>query len=333
MCSSDLIAMPFRIFALSIAFVFSGFLHTSQASTLNLAEARAEGAVLAEALAFGEQGDWAFAEELAERSSELLVRDIVLWRKLSAGAGSMAEYDDFTGRRASWPGQKSLAQTVLGNSAGSNGSAAGRLSGAAAANWKRFSELWHHDKFDTAENLLARISGDPNKLGMPKLWAKRRAALARRAARSGRADLGYLLASQHGLDADDGYQYSNLEWIAGWIALRRLGNPAQALVHFQRFNASVSTPISLGRGGYWLGRVYEAMGDPANASEWYRAAARHQTSFYGQLAAAKLGLVGDVRLVSADLPDWEKSAALRTDDVRLGVLLHYAGEAELALPV
>ena len=43
--------------------------------------------------------------------------------------------------------------------------------------------------------------------------------------------------------------------------------------------------------------------------------------------------MGDVRLVSADLPDWEKSAALRTDDVRLGVLLHYAGEEDLALQV
>jgi soluble lytic murein transglycosylase len=73
------------------------------------------------------------------------------------------------------------------------------------------------------------------------------------------------------------------------------------------------------------------MGDPANASAWYRAAAAHQTSFYGQLSAAKLGEPGDARIVSTDLPDWTKSPALRSDDVRAGVLLHFAGEDRLAL--
>ncbi|MGR3715871.1 MAG: lytic transglycosylase domain-containing protein [Thermohalobaculum sp.] len=323
--------MLLRVFALLSAFVYSGFFTTSQANTLDLAEARAGGAVVAAALSFGEKGDWAGAQAVAARSSDPVVRDIVLWRKLRAGAGTMVEYEAFIARRASWPGQEVLARVVTGASAGPDKS--DRLAGAAAANWQRMSRLWRRDRFDQAERLLAKITGDRHKLGAPAIWAKRRELLARRAARSGRAELGYALASRHRLGADDGYMYSELEWLAGWIALRKLGKPVQALAHFQRFNASVGTPISLGRGGYWLGRAYEAMGDPANASEWYRAAAAHQTSFYGQLAAAKLGAAGDARIVSADLPDWEKSPALRSDDVRAGVLLHYAGEDELASQV
>ncbi len=110
--------MPLRILALSIAFVFSGFLTTSQANTLDLAEARAGGAVVAAALSFGEKGDWAGAQAVAARSSDPVVRDIVLWRKLRAGAGTMAEYEAFTARRAGWPGQEALALAVTGASFG-----------------------------------------------------------------------------------------------------------------------------------------------------------------------------------------------------------------------
>ena len=325
--------MPSRSFAFAIAFVFPCFFTVFEASALNLTEARAGGAIVADALSLGERGDWAGAQALAARAADPVISDIVLWRKLRAGAGTMAEYNGYLGRRSNWPGQEELARAVTGGSAEPDRSGPSRLSGAAAANWQRMGKLWRRDKFDDAERLLAKITGDPHKLGSPALWAKRRGLLARRAARMGRAELGYLLASRHHLGPDGGYNYSDMEWLAGWIALRKLGDPVQALPHFQRFNQSVGTPISLGRGGYWLGRTYEAMGDPANASEWYRAAAVHQTSFYGQLAMAKLGMAGDQQLVSTDLPDWSKSAALRSDDVRAGVLLHYAGDDRLALQI
>jgi soluble lytic murein transglycosylase len=319
--------MPARVLAFSIAFVLPIFFTTFKAGALDLAEARAAGAVVAEALELGEKGNWTGAEAVAARSPDLVVRDIVLWRKLRARAGSVAEYQSFATRRGTWPGQESLAEAVFGNRATPEPDGP---AGAAAANWKQFGKLWRGDKLDAAETLLMQITADRHQLGVPKLWANRRGALARRAARLGRAELGYVLASLHHLEPTDGYDYSDMEWLAGWIALRKLGKPVQALAHFQRFYQSVETPISLGRGGYWLGRTYEAMGDPATASEWYRAAAVHQTSFYGQLSAAKLGAAGDPQIVAGDLPDWSKSPAMRSDDVRAGVLLHYAGEEVLA---
>ncbi len=319
--------MTLRSLVFSMALVLPCFFTSFQASALGLADAKAGGAIVAEALEFGEKGDWAGAEAVAARSPDLVVRDIVLWRKLRASAGSIEEYQSFTTRRGGWPGQESLAIAVFGER--TRPEPVGPV-GAAAVNWKKFGKLMRSDRYDQAEALLATITSDRNKLGIPKLWAKRRGLLARRAARLGRAELGYVLASQHHLETGDGYSFSDMEWLAGWIALRKLGDPARALVHFQRFNLSVGTPISLGRGGYWLGRAYEAMGDTVNASVWYRAAAAHQTSFYGQLAAAKLGEPGDARIVTRDLPDWSKSPAMRSDDVRAGVVLHYAGEDVLA---
>jgi soluble lytic murein transglycosylase len=66
------------------------------------------------------------------------------------------------------------------------------------------------------------------------------------------------------------------------------------------------------------------------ARAWYAAAAEHQTSFYGQLAAAEIAAPGDVRLTIPDLPSWQNSPALRSDDVRMAVLLHFAGEDSLS---
>ena len=105
------------------------------------------------------------------------------------------------------------------------------LTGAAAANWQSFAKLMRSDKYDAAEALLAKITAERNKLGKPEIWARRRGILVRRAARQGRSEMGYLLASQHYLNAGDGYNYSDMEWLAGWIALRKLGDPARALAH------------------------------------------------------------------------------------------------------
>jgi soluble lytic murein transglycosylase len=146
----------------------------------------------------------------------------------------------------------------------------------------------------------------------------------------GRHTRAYHLASRHHLAPSDGYAYADCEWIAGWVALRKLEEPERALAHFQRFEAAVETPISVARAGYWLGRTYAAMDEPARALRWYSVAAEHQTAFYGQLAAQEIGARGDARLAARDLPNWRVSPALRSDDVRLAAILHFAGEDSLA---
>jgi soluble lytic murein transglycosylase len=76
------------------------------------------------------------------------------------------------------------------------------------------------------------------------------------------------------------------EFYAGWIALRRLKDSNRAVKHFENLLALAKTPLSRSRGHYWLAR---ALRDPAKAKSQYEAAARHDTTYYGQLAARKLG--------------------------------------------
>ena len=66
----------------------------------------------------------------------------------------------------------------------------------------------------------------------------------------------YALVSDTGLDS--GNEFSEAEFLAGWIALRFLKDPQAALPHFKKLADAVSRPISLARAHYWQGRAYEA---------------------------------------------------------------------------
>jgi soluble lytic murein transglycosylase len=98
----------------------------------------------------------------------------------------------------------------------------------------------------------------------------------------------YELASKSGLTA--GVDYTEAEFYAGWLALSKLHQPAEADAHFANIQRASSTPISQARALYWRGRAAEAEGDQVQALAFYVEAAHDYTTFYGQLAAEKAGL-------------------------------------------
>lgn len=191
--------------------------------------------------------------------------------------------------------------------------------------YDRFQWRVKKGRWDDAQEFLAHQTGSVAKLGQPEYWSNRRRGFARRAMRAGDADLAYWLASQHGLK--NGSNYADLEWLSGYISLVKMNSPEQALGHFVKFQAAVQSPISLGRAGYWLGRTYEKLGQADKASRAYGLGAAHQTSFYGQLAAEKLGQKADKSLSgTANIPDWREAAIMESGPVRAGILLHYADD-------
>ena len=74
------------------------------ATALDLQEMRRDGDLVAQALALGGGGDWEAAATLVAQSHPV-VQDIVLWRKLRAGEGSVDEYAAYVARRPEWPGR------------------------------------------------------------------------------------------------------------------------------------------------------------------------------------------------------------------------------------
>ncbi len=187
--------------------------------------------------------------------------------------------------------------------------------------WRIKKGLW-----DSAQELILSRSSN---MGRPEYWANRRRTFARRAMRLGDLDAAYELASHHGLT--EGSDYADLEWFAGFVALRKQNDPARALPHFLNHRNAVRSPISLGRAGYWIGQTYAALNDAEASATAYRLGADFQTSFYGQLAAVAGGFEADPRLVgSAFPPDWTTAHFLRHDSVRAGTLFYFAGDSGLA---
>ncbi|WP_375229180.1 lytic transglycosylase domain-containing protein [Roseobacter sp. S98] len=182
---------------------------------------------------------------------------------------------------------------------------------------------------DDAKALLRATSVSAEALGRPGDWANRRRSLARDEMRNGDPERAYELASRHFLEA--GSDYADLEWLSGFIALRKLKEPETALKHFENHSAAVKSPISRGRAGYWRGRALEAMGDVAAADQAYLDAAQYQTSFYGLLAAERAGVAFDMDLAGETaVGDWRQSALVSDDVFQAGLLLQASGELSLA---
>ena len=136
---------------------------------------------------------------------------------------------------------------------------------------------------DRAVELIERAPARPVR---PDRWWHERHLLARWALSEDKHDLAYRLAAGH--RQTEGEDLAEAEWFAGWVALRRLGHPADALRHFQRMFAAVSYPISRSRGAYWVARALEALERHDEATNWYRRASRHVTRFYGQVASGHI---------------------------------------------
>lgn len=193
--------------------------------------------------------------------------------------------------------------------------------------YERFAFRMRRDDYDGAAAFLLSIGADG--LGRPAMWAPRRALLAHRLMRDGRVKDAYRIASAHGLAA--GGTFADLEFLSGFLALRRLGQPDVALAHFTRLREGVSTPISLARAAYWQGRAEEALGHAAKADARYHEAARHQTAYYGLLAAERLGIGLDPALIVRTLPGgWQEARFAASSAFAAGRLLQAAGNRGLA---
>lgn len=202
-----------------------------------------------------------------------------------------------------------------------------RLQGDAGLAYDRFNWLAARGDTDAAVTLLRERSTSVEALQQPLRWSGWRRVLARSEMREGRYAVAYELTRRHFLTPADGESYADLEWLAGFIALRFLDQPNQALVHFTALARGVDTSISLGRAGYWIGRTQEVLGNAAAAAEAYADASQHQTSFYGLLAAEKLALPLATDLAGREVfADWRTAGFLQSDTGRAALILLDAGE-------
>lgn len=184
-------------------------------------------------------------------------------------------------------------------------------------------------KTKSATELLLSWDGD---MGEPTRWWTERSILARKALAGGHVTEAYRMVSAHGL-RPGGAEYAEAEWLAGWIKLRFLRDKAEALQHFQKMFQAVRYPISRSRGAYWAGRAAEALGHQDWAYLWYRTAAHHPTTYYGQLAIARLAPGQKLALPPEPEPNPNEIAAFVGDElVRASRMLAELGQNDRLRP-
>ena len=188
--------------------------------------------------------------------------------------------------------------------------------------------LRRSNKLTEAAEILAKAPRDPEqRVDGDEWWAEQR-LVARALLDKGNAKAAYEVASHHA--AESPAQQIEAEFHAGWIALRFLNDPAAAAKHFVTVAKTASTPISVSRIAYWQARAAEAAGAQDDARTFFQRAADLPTTYYGQLASAKLGQKVSLRTVDP-LPAAERQAFETLVPVQAVKLLQQMGETELAL--
>jgi soluble lytic murein transglycosylase len=181
---------------------------------------------------------------------------------------------------------------------------------------------------DAAQAVLAAPANPATVIDGREWWSERR-VLARELLDIGDAKNAYRVVASHASTSPA--DVADAEFHAGWIALRFLNDPKTAQRHFAKLEQVGSTPITLSRARYWLGRAAEATGNVSAARGYYESAAQFGTTYYGQTSLAKLGR-SDVTLRNAPkLSRSERASFERRTGIRAVAILYAAGGRDEAL--
>ncbi|MGA7487717.1 MAG: lytic transglycosylase domain-containing protein, partial [Xanthobacteraceae bacterium] len=124
--------------------------------------------------------------------------------------------------------------------------------------------LRHDDKIAEAARVLLAAPHDLAQIQEGEEWWVERRIMSRKLLDLGDARSAYQVVADA---AEPTKENSRVErhFMAGWIALRYLDDPATAAPHFARIQEVSSHPTSLARSHYWLGRTAEALHRPDQA--------------------------------------------------------------------
>jgi len=201
--------------------------------------------------------------------------------------------------RAAWVGARTTLQGGGANADRMLATLPASLATEPGITFDRVNWLRRTNNQAAARAVMAATNYAPGLVVEPEAWLKLRVQMAREAMREGDAATAYRIAANHAAfplgralaerSLGERAAFIDAEWVAGWVALRQLNRPSDALGRFVGARAAALTPVSQARGDYWSGRAAEAAGLKPDAARYYEAAARHPDYFYGQLATERLG--------------------------------------------
>lgn len=177
---------------------------------------------------------------------------------------------------------------------------------------------------DYALSVYQEIPGAPfNETGKEALWREEK-LMAYWLISEKKFKEAYQVVLNHGFER--GQAFAEAEFLAGWLALRKLNDATSAQKHFASLAGAVTTPVSLARGYYWLGRSQSGF----DATQSYQEAAKYPNTFYGQLAITELSNGDPILILPPEAAKENALAQLKSDRrIRAMKLLAEAGDERL----
>ena len=155
--------------------------------------------------------------------------------------------------------------------------------------WRR-----RRGRLESSLEIIDQAPNNKDELIRADLWWKERYVISRSLIYKKKYQKAYEVSKNHSLN--EGPEFAEAEWMAGWIALTFLNDPNRALNHFKAFYDNVGYPISLARGAYWIGVTYEKLGKNKLSIDFYKEGSKFLTTFYGQLSFKKINPTGEFEL-------------------------------------
>lgn len=180
--------------------------------------------------------------------------------------------------------------------------------------------------YSAAAKLLEAAPKKTDAIVVPGAWWVEARIVGRGLMDEGDAKSAYRLAAGH--FATEPTDIVEAEFHAGWYALRGLDDAKTAEGHFKALLAASPRAHDQARALYWLGRTAERRKEPA-ATAYFRRSSHFPASFYGQLAAARLGEMVPPGAVYKVTDSDRLAFAARPEIIAIS-LIERAGEASRA---
>jgi soluble lytic murein transglycosylase len=164
----------------------------------------------------------------------------------------------------------------------------GEVRGDTAYLFTRAKYLRRTDQTDEAAKVMLSAPNAANAVHDPDEWWEERRLLARKLLDAGEPRTAFRVAREAAMPEKEGSRVEHL-FTAGWIAFRFLHDPATSKPLFAGTIQVAEHPASKSRAHYWYARACEALGQHGEARTNYERAARFSSTYYGQIAHARLG--------------------------------------------
>lgn len=150
----------------------------------------------------------------------------------------------------------------------------------------RIQALRRADRIEEAAKIMLTVPTEPGVVNNNDEWWIERRTLAYAALRKRNPKLAYAIVREAGeLSVNP---LKDQSFMAGWLALRYLGDPKRARSHFQTMQKAADGPLSRAKANYWLGRTAEVLKDKPAAIAAFTEATLDRDTFHGLLAQQKI---------------------------------------------